>query len=86
MSTLDSKHVTSIISLIWKSAEDCTKYNLPGGRKEAVITLACVSMHMFVSALAPGRRREGRGGRARKSFTKEGTLKLGINRYRTSTL
>ena len=27
-----------------------------------------------------------RGERVRKSFTKEGTLKLGINRYRASTL
>lgn len=75
MSTLDSKHVTSIISLIWKSAEDCTKYNLPGGRKEAVITLACVSMNVCFCT-GTGQAERGEGWEGQEEFYKGGNIEV----------
>lgn len=52
-----------------------------------MITFGSVRVCMFAFAVTRGwGGRTRRGERVRKSFTKEGTLKLGINRYRASTL
>lgn len=52
------------------------------GGCEYFCVCVCVSVYVFVFALAQGGEEE----RVRKSFTKEGILRLDIIKYRTSTL
>ena len=55
---MDSKHINSIISLIWKNAKTYTKCNLQGG-EAAVITLGSVRLCKFAFAVGGG---AGQGG------------------------